>query len=130
MMLLECSTFWCTRLGTGVLLRTKNGEIFHTGESIMSEPLSQHQENAERLETVLAWIEDHADEAIADLQYFCRQPSISAQNKGMREMAELVARHLREMGAETSQVPTAGYPVVVGRLNGESARRLAFYDHY
>ncbi len=82
------------------------------------------------MEAVLAWIEDHADEAIADLQYFCRQPSISAQNKGMREMAELVARRLREMGAETSQVPTARHPVVVGRLNGESARRLAFYDHY
>ncbi len=48
----------------------------------------------------------------------------------MREMAQLVAESLRELGAETSLVPTQGFPVVVGRLAGESARRLAIYDHY
>ncbi len=45
-------------------------------------------------------------------------------------MAELVAESLRELGAETSLVPTQGFPVVVGRLAGERTRRLAIYDHY
>lgn len=84
----------------------------------------------ERLDPVLAWIEVQREAAIADLQHFCRQPSISAQGQGMREMAQLVEESLRELGAETEQVPTQGFPVVVGRLAGESTRRLAIYDHY
>jgi len=85
---------------------------------------------AERLEPVLTWIDAHQDAAVGSLQRFCRQPSISAQNKGMRDMAELVAERLRELGAETSLVPTQGFPVVVGQLAGEHTRRLAIYDHY
>src|SRR6266567_6139286 len=85
---------------------------------------------AERIEPILTWIEENRDAAIADLQRFCRQPSISAQGQGMREMAQLVAESLREVGAETSLVPTQGFPVVVGRLAGDSTRRLAIYDHY
>ena len=85
---------------------------------------------AERLEPVLTWIDAHRDAAVASLQRFCRQPSISAQNKGMQDMAELVAESLRELGAEISLVPTQGFPVVVGQLAGERPRRLAIYDHY
>jgi acetylornithine deacetylase/succinyl-diaminopimelate desuccinylase-like protein len=84
----------------------------------------------ERLEPVLTWIEEHSDAAIATLQRFCRQPSISAQNRGMKEMAQIVAEHLRDLGAQTSLVPTSGFPVVVGRLEGNNARRLAIYNHY
>lgn len=84
----------------------------------------------ERLQPVLAWIEEHGDEAVASLQRFCQQPSVSAQNWGMREMAEIVAEHLDELGAETLLVPTQGFPVVVGRFKGDSTRRLAIYDHY
>src|ERR1051326_216741 len=88
---------------------------------------------AERIEPVLTWIEKHRDAALANLQRFCRQPSVSAQGQGMQEMAQLVAESLRDLGAETSLVPTQGFPVVVGRLTGDStrsARRLAIYDHY
>jgi acetylornithine deacetylase/succinyl-diaminopimelate desuccinylase-like protein len=84
----------------------------------------------ERIKPVLTWIEEHSDLAVANLQHFCRQPSISAQNQGMREMAELVAENLRELGADTSLVPTQGFPVVVGRFAGSAARRLAIYNHY
>ncbi len=86
----------------------------------------------ERLEPVLRWIEEHKEEAVATLQQFCRQPSVSTQNWGMEDMAEMVAAHLRELGAETMVVPTAGYPVVVGRFSGNSnsSRRLAIYNHY
>ncbi len=85
---------------------------------------------AERLEPILTWIDAHRDAAVATLQRFCRQPSISAQNRGMQEMAEIAAESLRELDAETSLVLTQGFPMVVGRLTGERARRLAIYDHY
>jgi acetylornithine deacetylase/succinyl-diaminopimelate desuccinylase-like protein len=85
---------------------------------------------AERLDPVLTWIDTHRDAAIATLQRFCRQPSISAQNRGMQDMAELVAESLRELGAETSLLPTQGFPVVVGQFAGEHTTRLAIYDHY
>ncbi len=75
---------------------------------------------AERLEPILTWIDAHRDAAVATLQRFCRQPSISAQNRGMQEMAELAAESLRELDAETSLVLTQGFPMVVGRLSGGS----------
>ena len=84
----------------------------------------------ERLEPVLRWIDEHKEEAVASLQQFCRRPSVSTQNWGMEDMAEMVAAHLRELGAETTLVPTAGFPVVVGRLSGSGAHRLAIYNHY
>ena len=59
----------------------------------------------------------------------CRQPSIAAQNVGMAETAALVEKLLREVGAETRQIATAGYPVVYGEIGG-GPRTLAFYNHY
>jgi len=85
---------------------------------------------SEQLQPVLAWIDAHRDAAIADLQRFCRQPSVAAQNWGMEEMAAIVVETLRQLGAETTMVTTRGYPVVVGRLVGNSTPRLAIYDHY
>lgn len=82
------------------------------------------------LQPVLQWIDEHREEAVADLQRFCRQPSVAAQNWGMQEMATLVIAALNELGAQAQLVPTAGYPLAVGQLPGSSARRLMVYDHY
>lgn len=86
--------------------------------------------NREQLKPVLAWLDAHREEAIADLQRFCQQPSVAAQNWGMQEMATLVVAALNDLGAEAQLVPTSGYPVAVGQLAGSSARRLMIYDHY
>lgn len=80
--------------------------------------------------TVTNWIDGHREEAIADLQRFCRQPSVAAQDWGMAEMAALVTASLQELGAQTTLMPTAGYPVLVGRLIGNGSRRLMVYNHY
>lgn len=85
---------------------------------------------SDALDVVMTWIDEHSDEAIADLQRFCRQPSVAAQNWGMQEMAQMVSDALRELGAEVSLIETPGHPVAVGRLSGSSERRLAIYDHY
>ena len=40
------------------------------------------------------YVDAHKDEYIALLQKFCRQPSISAQNVGIREMVDLIVKEL------------------------------------
>ena len=84
----------------------------------------------ELLQPVLKWIDSHRDAAVADLQRYCRQPSVAAQDWGMSNMAEIVADDLRKLGADTALIPTRGYPVAVGRLAGESPSRLMIYNHY
>lgn len=84
----------------------------------------------EIVQPVLDWIESQREAAIADLQRYCRQPSVAAQDWGMAEMAEIVAGDLRGMGADTTVVPTTGHPVVVGRLQGNRPGRLMIYNHY
>lgn len=84
----------------------------------------------ERLDAVLAWVDAHRDEALADLMRFCCQPSVAAQDWGMEEMAAMVMEALRGLGARPVLVPTSGYPVVAGRLEGAPGRRLAIYNHY
>jgi acetylornithine deacetylase/succinyl-diaminopimelate desuccinylase-like protein len=83
-----------------------------------------------RLEAVFQWIDARRDMAIADLQRFCRQPSVAAQDWGMAEMVQIVQAALRDLGADTQSVATAGFPVIVGRIDGASSRRLAIYNHY
>lgn len=64
------------------------------------------------------------------LKRLCAQPSIAAQNVGMRACADLVAEMLQARGFETSILPTAGQPVVFAERTGRSDRTLIFYNHY
>lgn len=82
------------------------------------------------MDDVLTYIEHHVEETIARLQTFCRQPSIAAQGFGMVEMAELVRSTFEAAGAESEMVPTAGYPVVLGRFASAGSKTLMFYNHY
>jgi len=78
------------------------------------------------------FIDDHWDEAIADLKRLCRQPSISAQGTGMAEMAQLAAQMLKEynVSPQILPVPNSSYPVVYGEIKGQSPVTLLFYNHY
>ncbi len=83
------------------------------------------------MDPVLRYIDDHADEFIARVQRLCRQPSIAAQNMGMREAAQMVVDMLRGVGAEARLVTTTGYPVVFGQIHGPPGSKvLGFYNHY
>ena len=82
---------------------------------------------------ILTYIDTHTDRFLARLDGLCRQPSVAAQGAGMAEMAELVRQGLIELGAQALLVPTAGFPVVLGRLRGEGGagrKTLMFYNHY
>ena len=83
------------------------------------------------MEKVLAYIDDHAEAFIARVQKLCRQPSIAAQGIGMKETAALVTEMLRQASADARLVPTSGYPVVFGQIDGQPGSKvLGFYNHY
>jgi len=79
---------------------------------------------------IFAHIEAHTDEYLARLKRACAQPSISAQGEGLTEMADLAAEMLRTVGFGVELVPTAGAPVVLGRIAGRGERTVLFYNHY
>jgi acetylornithine deacetylase/succinyl-diaminopimelate desuccinylase-like protein len=80
---------------------------------------------------VYRYIEEHLDEHLANIQRWLRQPSVSAQNLGIREMAELVRADLEALGfRETELVPTSGHPGVWGYYEAGAERTLLVYLMY
>jgi acetylornithine deacetylase/succinyl-diaminopimelate desuccinylase-like protein len=80
---------------------------------------------------VYAHIREHLPQHVAELQRWLRQPSISAQNVGVAEMAELVRGDLLALGfRETALVPTDGHPGVFGFFDAGAARTLLVYMMY
>jgi acetylornithine deacetylase/succinyl-diaminopimelate desuccinylase-like protein len=72
----------------------------------------------------------HIDDFIDELGRLCAQPSVSAQNTGIRECAALVAQMLEEHGFHSEVMASAGNPVVYGEGNGRSDKTILFYLHY
>ncbi|MDP3183896.1 MAG: M20/M25/M40 family metallo-hydrolase [Anaerolineales bacterium] len=82
-----------------------------------------------------AYLESHLDESIAELSQLVAQPSVGAQNLGMKECAALVAGMLRKRGFTAEIMPTGnefgeGAPVVLGERKGKNDKTLLFYNHY
>ncbi len=76
------------------------------------------------------YVEDNRERFIAELQEMCRQPSVAAQNLGMKEMAAMVLARLKKLGADARLIPIeGGNPVVYGEI-GSGPRTLVIYDHY
>lgn len=79
------------------------------------------------------YIDAGRDRAVADLQTFLRQPSISAQDVGLAECARLLRDQLLEHGMDNTRImPTAGGPEIVYSevANPEATRTLLCYGHY
>src|SRR5690606_34957900 len=76
-------------------------------------------------------IERDLDAHLAQLQRWVRQRSISAQDDGVRDMAELLAGDLRELGfSEVALVETQGHPGVFGYYDAGAERTLVVYMMY
>jgi acetylornithine deacetylase/succinyl-diaminopimelate desuccinylase-like protein len=83
------------------------------------------------VDDILSYIDAHRDEYIGRIQRACQQPSISTQNIGIGEMAELCRAMLDDVGAQGRIIPIAGgNPVVFGQIDGPSKRILNIYNHY
>jgi acetylornithine deacetylase/succinyl-diaminopimelate desuccinylase-like protein len=61
---------------------------------------------------------------------FLRQKSISATGEGIRETAERVSGFIQELGGEVSLRGDPSFPIVFGRLNGNSPKTLIIYGMY
>jgi acetylornithine deacetylase/succinyl-diaminopimelate desuccinylase-like protein len=77
-------------------------------------------------------IENISGQFVEKLQALCRQPSVSAQNLGLNETAELVSGFLKETGFTVELFsPSKGPPVVFAELPSKTGRKtLVVYNHY
>src|SRR5574341_2499837 len=76
------------------------------------------------------YLEANLNESIAELSKLVAQPSVGAQNLGLKECAALVADMLRARGFKVQIMDTPGAPVVFGERKGKSNKTLLIYNHY
>jgi len=78
-----------------------------------------------------ARIDADLDRHVAELQRWVRQRSISAYGDGIREMAEMLAGDLRQLGfGEVGLVETDGHPGVFGHYDAGADKTLVVYMMY
>lgn len=84
------------------------------------------------MQDIYDYIDAHAEEYIGDLQTLVRQPSISAQNIGLRECAELVKKMMDEDGLDAHlHELNGGPPVIIGHMpSSKSSKTMLCYSHY
>jgi acetylornithine deacetylase/succinyl-diaminopimelate desuccinylase-like protein len=81
---------------------------------------------------ISAYIDDHLEDAIAQLRDYCALPTVSAQKQAIDETAEFVRGLLEGIGATAEVLPkeAPGNPVVLAELPGASPKTLLLYNHY
>ncbi len=80
---------------------------------------------------VIAYLDEHANDAQALLERLCRQPSVVAQGLGMPQMADLIEGLLSETGFKTQRLFAEGAPpAIYGELRGRSPYTILLYNHY
>jgi acetylornithine deacetylase/succinyl-diaminopimelate desuccinylase-like protein len=93
---------------------------------------------SEELKKVFAYIDEHVDEHVANLQKWIRQPSISNSGEGIPETAEMVKGFFDQLGCQESRVYDVGItewgapgnPVVYARCDEGAPRTIAIYWQY
>ncbi len=76
------------------------------------------------------YLEKHLDDSIQELSQLVSQPSVGAQNWGLKECATLVGQMLEKRGFTIQILATDGAPVVFAERKGASDKTLLFYNHY
>ncbi len=80
---------------------------------------------------VYAHIEENLEQHIAEIQRWIRQPSVSAQDIGIREMATLLRDDLTSLGFQEAElVETDGHPGVWGYYDAGAEKTLLLYMMY
>ncbi|MGB9895908.1 MAG: peptidase M20, partial [Thermoproteota archaeon] len=83
------------------------------------------------INTVYDYIDQNLNKFVARIQEFVRQPSISAENKGVQEAARLLASYFEKIGCQNVEVvPTKGHPVVYAELDSKAKTTLLVYMMY
>ena len=77
------------------------------------------------------YIDEHRHESLEILKTLIRQPSISAQDAGVKECAQLLAGLLTDFGIPAEIISTPTQPVVYGEIiKAPNAFTLLLYGHY
>ncbi len=80
---------------------------------------------------VYQYIDDNLEDHIAALKRWTRQPSVSAQNYGIQEMAEMLRADLESLGFQEAElVPTDGHPGVWAYYDAGAEKTLLVYMMY
>lgn len=77
-----------------------------------------------------SYIDKNLDASLEELKRYVSQPSISAQNLGLKECAAMVKEMLEKRGFTAEVMATDGAPVVFGERKGKSDKTLLVYNHY
>jgi len=77
-----------------------------------------------------SYLEKNLEKSLAELSKLVAQPSVGAQNWGLKECATLVGEMLKERSFDVQIMETEGAPVVFGERKGKSDRTLLIYNHY
>ncbi len=80
---------------------------------------------------IYAHIDEHLAEHLQNLQCWIRQPSVSTQNVGIREMARMLRDDLLRLGfREAAVAETSGHPGVWGFYDAGAEKTLVVYLMY
>lgn len=82
------------------------------------------------MEKVYEYIDDNKDMYLDWLIELCKQPSVAAQNRGIKETVSLVENHLKNISAAVETIETPGNPIIYGELHTNKSKTLSFYNHY
>jgi acetylornithine deacetylase/succinyl-diaminopimelate desuccinylase-like protein len=83
------------------------------------------------LDKVFAHIAANEADFIRRVMDYVRHPSISAENVGIREVADLLVRMLTRIGLKAETVATSGHPMVLARWDKKpGAPTILLYGHY
>ncbi len=86
---------------------------------------------AENHPRVYRHIDDHLEDHVEQLRRWLKQPSVSAEGRGIEEMATLLRDDLRELGFQEAELaPTDGHPGVFGSYDAGAQRTLLVYMMY
>ena len=77
-----------------------------------------------------AYLYKNFNKSVAELSRYVAQPSISAQNIGLKECAQLVKEMLMARGFKARVMDTDGAPVVFAERQGKNDKTLLIYNHY
>lgn len=80
---------------------------------------------------VLSLVDDRRDDYLETLFTLLRQRSISSENDGVEECAELLKGIMEDIGITTTIFKTEGQPIVYGEIiNDPTNLTVLFYGHY
>jgi acetylornithine deacetylase/succinyl-diaminopimelate desuccinylase-like protein len=88
------------------------------------------EEKMSDMQLIDRYLDEHMDDSVAELSRLCAQPSVAAQNWGLRECAQLVEEMFQKRGFATQILETGGAPVVFGERRGKINKTVLFYNHY